>query len=271
MSGEINLTQDKDGRADKHNWSLHPSCIHRGSDRVQSELHHCQMQGDLRHRKLARTAHLEPSTRLRRHWTGPRTSTVQGNIDTTARRLYGSSHLAFGPLVPSTPPALHGCSSRSSTLQQAQGCSVGSNCPPILNPVAVTGCPSHQQTNRPARIHRQTDDLVQALFPRPRIHASRPPVLHPVCHRGLTPSSPWRVGDNLQFRCEGSKPTPPGPHIKQRTTLLTITYPSPRFEFRAHHDSALRPTRFARASLAAHDRSARTTTIPTATQSTLLG
>lgn len=230
------------------------------------------MQGDLRQRKLARTAHLDPSTRPRRHWTGPRTSTVQGNIDTTARRLYGSSHLAFGPLVPSTPPALHGCSSRSSTLQVATGprlqCRVHlpANSPSPSRSHGLSVSPANQSSRQ---IHRQTD-LVQAIFPRPRIYASRPPVLHPVCHRGLTPSSPRRVGDNLQFRCEVPMPTPPGPHIDTTDDLVDDHVPLTSIRV-SRPPRLCAATRFAWATLAAHDRSARTTTIPTATQSALLG
>lgn len=194
---------------------------------------------------------------------------------TLTRRHGGSTGLPIWHLAPSShqplrPSTAAAAESAPCKLQQAQGCSVGSNCPPILHlPVAVTGCPSHQQTNRPAQIHRQTD-LVQAIFPRPRIHASRPPVLHPVCHRGLTPSSPRRVGDNLQFRCEVPMPTPPGPHIDTTDDLVDDHVPLTSIRV-SRPPRLCAATRFAWATLAAHDRSARTTTIPTATQSALLG
>lgn len=236
------------------------------------------MQGDLRHRKLARTAHLEPSTRPRRHWTGPQTSTVQGNVDKAARRLYGSSHLAFGPLVPSTPPTSSTAAAdtaatgpRPSNSSPKAAASVGSDCPPILNLQSQSQSRAVRLTNKPivppestgrqtwcrpfSHAHASTHPARQSCIPSPIEDLP-----HPVRGESATTSN-----FDVKFHAHPSR----APH---QTADDLVDDHVPLTSIRVSRPPRLcAATRFGWPSLAAHDRSARTTTISTATQSTLLG
>lgn len=238
MSGEINLTQDKDGRADKRTGvCIHPA-LTTGDLTVfnpNSTIAKCKATCDTGSWPEQHTSNLQPGP----EGIGPARKHPLCKA-TLTRRHGGFTGLPIWHLAPSSHQPL-----RPSTAAAAAAA-------PCNRPKAAASGPTVRQfsTQSQSRAVRLTSKPIvppkstgRQTWCRPLSHAhasTHPARQSCICHRGLTPSSPWRVGDNLQFRCEGSKPTPPGPHIKQRTTLLTITYPSPRFEFRAHRDSALR-------------------------------
>lgn len=279
MSGEINLTQDKDGRADKHSGDcIHPA-LTTGDLTVQSELHHsvkCKATCDTGSWPEQHTSNLQPGLEgigpARKHQLCKVTLTRRhgGSTGLPIWHLAPSSHQ---PLRPSSTAAAEAAATgpRPSNSSPKAAASVGSDCPPILNLQSQSQSRAVRLTNKPivppestgrqtwcrpfSHAHASTHPARQSCIPSPIEDLP-----HPVRGESATTSN-----FDVKFHAHPSR----APH--QTADDLVDDY-VPLTSIRVSRPPRLcAATRFGWPYLAAHDRSARTTTISTATQSTLLG